>query len=266
MSVKEMDHKWLEEQKEEIGLALARQGIRLVVPAGSGKKKEATSTEDSALASFIDHTLLKPTASQAQIATLCEEAMHYQFASVCVNPAHVPAAARLLRGSGVKVCSVIGFPLGATSTLAKVLVAGDAVAAGAEEIDMVVNIGGLLEKDYARVYSDIKAVRDAVSGQILKVILETGYLSKEQIVRGCILARMAGADFVKTSTGFGPGGATVEDVTLMRNVVGDDCGVKASGGIRDLATALAMIEAGANRLGASSGVAIIEGLRGEADY
>ncbi len=262
-----MDHKWLEEQKEEIGLDLARQGIRLVVPMGQrSRKSEATSTEDSTLASLIDHTLLKPTASQVQIATLCEEAMHYHFASVCVNPVHVPAAARILRESHVRVCTVIGFPLGATSTLTKVLEARDAVAAGAEELDMVINVGSLLERDYARVYSDIKAVRDAVSGQLLKVILETGYLSKEQIVRGCILAKMAGADFVKTSTGFGPGGATVEDVALMRDVVGSDCGVKASGGIRDLASAMALIKAGANRLGASSGIAIIEGLRGEADY
>ena len=261
-----MDHKWLEEQREEIGLALARQGIRLVVPARPGKKGKTSSSQDSRLASLIDHTLLKPTASQDQIVTLCEEALHYQFASVCVNPVHVPTAARVLKGSQVKVCTVIGFPLGANASLTKVLEARDAVAAGAEEIDMVVNIGSLLESDYARVYSDIKAVRDGVSGQILKVILETGYLSKEQIVRGCILARMAGADFVKTSTGFGPGGATVEDVTLMRTVVGDDCGVKASGGIRDLATAMALIKAGANRLGASSGVAIIEGSRGEADY
>lgn len=262
-----MDYKWLEEQKEEIGLALARQGIRLVVPMGKRTRKQTTTaTDQSTLASLIDHTLLKPTASRAQIGQLCEEAQRYHFASVCVNPVHVPMAAELLQGSGVKVCTVIGFPLGSTSTMAKVLEARDAVAAGAEEIDMVINIGSLLEQDYAKVYSDIKGVRDAVSRQLLKVILETGYLSKEQIVRGCILAKMAGADFVKTSTGFGPGGATVEDVKLMRDVVGDDCGVKASGGIRDLATAIAMIKAGANRLGASSGIAIIEGLRGEADY
>ncbi|HBG00647.1 MAG TPA: deoxyribose-phosphate aldolase [Firmicutes bacterium] len=261
-----MDHNWLEKQKEEIGLALAKQGIRLAVPVGNRTRKGATATpEDSTLASFIDHTLLKPTAAQGQIATLCEEALRYQFASVCVNPVHVPAAARLLEGSDVKVCTVIGFPLGATSTLAKVMEARDAVAAGAEEIDMVINIGGLLEGNYPRVYSDIRAVRDAVPG-LLKVILETGYLSKEQIVRGCILSKMAGADFVKTSTGFGPGGATVEDVRLMREVVGSDCGVKASGGIRDYATAIAMIEAGANRIGASAGIAIIEGLRGEANY
>lgn len=262
-----MDHKWLEEQREEIGLALAKQGIRLVVPLGPRVRKGAhTSPEDATLASTIDHTLLKPTASQAQIGQLCEEAMHYNFASVCVNPVHVPTAARILQGSDVKVCTVIGFPLGANSTLIKVLEARDAVAGGAQEIDMVVNLGSLLERDYAKVYSDIRAVRDAVPRQLLKVILETGYLSKEQIVRGCILAKMAGADFVKTSTGFGPGGATAEDVSLMRDVVGPDCGVKASGGIRDLATAMAMLKAGANRLGASSGIAIIEGLRGEADY
>lgn len=262
-----MDYKWLEEQKEEIGLALARQGIRLVVPMDKrAGKKRTTTTDQGTLASLIDHTLLKPTASRAQISQLCEEARHYHFASVCVNPVHVPTAAELLQDSEVKVCTVIGFPLGATSTMAKVLEARDAVAAGAEEIDMVINIGSLLEQDYAKVYSDIKGVRDALPRQLLKVILETGYLSKEQIVRGCILAKMAGADFVKTSTGFGPGGATVEDVTLMRDVVGDDCGVKASGGIRDLANAIAMIKAGANRLGASSGIAIIEGLRGEADY
>ncbi|NMB02317.1 MAG: deoxyribose-phosphate aldolase [Firmicutes bacterium] len=262
-----MDKKWLEEQKEEVNLALAKQGIRLVVPSEpSSRKGKSTLGDDTNLASYIDHTLLKPTAAQGQIEELCKEALLYKFASVCINPVHVPYAAHLLKGSEVKVCTVIGFPLGATSTLAKVLEARDAVAAGADEVDMVLNIGSLLEGDYATVYSDIKAVRDAVPSQILKVILETGYLSKEQIVRGCILTKMAGADFVKTSTGFGPGGATVEDITLMRSVVGDDFGVKASGGVRDYATAMAMIEAGANRIGASAGIAIIEGLRGETDY
>ncbi len=262
-----MDHKWLEEQKEEIGSALARQGIRLVVPVDKkSQKRSSTSSEHGSLASYIDHTLLKPTASQGQIAQLCAEALRYQFASVCINPVHVPAAARLLEGTGVKVCTVIGFPLGATSTLSKVLEARDAVAGGASEIDMVINIGSLLERDYAKVYSDIRAVRDALPGKTLKVIFETGYLSKEQIVRGCILTKMAGADFVKTSTGFGPGGATVEDISLMRDVVGPDFGVKASGGIRDHATTMAMIKAGANRIGASSGIAIVEGLRGETDY
>lgn len=264
-----MDQKWLEQQTEEIGLALAQQGIRLVVPVGKTSRKKTSSSEPNGgtnLASYIDHTLLKPTASQAQIQQLCEEARHYNFASVCVNPVHVPAAARFLVDSAVKVCTVIGFPLGATTTLSKVLETRDAVAGGAEEIDMVINVGSLLERDYARVYSDIKAVREAAPQQILKVILETGYLSKEQIVRGCILTKMAGADFVKTSTGFGPGGATIEDITLMRDVVGADFGVKASGGVRDFATTMAMIKAGANRIGASAGIAIVEGLRGEADY
>lgn len=264
-----MDQKWLEQQTEALGLALAKQGIRLIVPMGkkaSARGVVSDSNEDLNLASFIDHTLLKPTASQAQIESLCQEALRYKFASVCINPVHVPVAAALLKDSAIKVCTVIGFPLGATSTLSKVFETRDAVAAGAQEIDMVINVGSLLEGDYANVYSDIKAVRDAAPEQVLKIILETGYLSKEQIVKGCILAKMAGADFVKTSTGFGPAGATVEDITLMREVVGADFGVKASGGVRDYATTMAMINAGANRIGASSGIAIIEGLRGETDY
>jgi|CZCB01.1.fsa_nt_gi deoxyribose-phosphate aldolase len=261
-----MDQKWLEEQKEQISLALAQQGIRLVVPVRTRVGKGSAPEKERTLASFIDHTLLKPTASKLQIEKLCQEARQYGFASVCVNPVHVAAAARLLQGSDVKVCTVIGFPLGANTTLTKVLEARDAAAAGAHEVDMVLNIGSLMEGDYAQVYSDIKAVRDAVPGLVLKVILETGYLSKEQIVKGCILTKMAGADFVKTSTGFGPGGATVEDVQLMRTVVGEDFGVKASGGIRDYAAAAAMLEAGANRIGASAGVAIVEELRGETGH
>lgn len=262
-----MDLAWLEQQTEEIGLALAKQGVRLVVPARTAQKqKDFTKIKSNKIASYIDHTLLKPTASQAQIKQLCDEALEYQFASVCVNPVHVRIAAHFLVGSNVKVCTVIGFPLGATSTLSKVMETRDAIANGAQEIDMVINVGALLERDYFQVYSDIKAVRDAAPHQILKVILETGYLSKEQIVRGCILTKMAGADFVKTSTGFGPGGATVEDIALMREVVGPEFGVKASGGVRDYATTMAMIKAGANRIGASAGIAIVEGLRGESDY
>ena len=262
-----MDLKWLEQQTEEIGLALAKQGVRLVVPSRSAEKRQDFSKiKGNQIAAYIDHTLLKPTASQAQIKELCDEALEYQFASVCVNPVHVPAAANYLAGSKVKVCTVIGFPLGATSTLSKVLETRDAVASGAQEVDMVINVGALLERDYFKVYSDIKAVRDVAPNQVLKVILETGYLSKEQIVRGCILTKMAGADFVKTSTGFGPGGATVEDIALMREVVGPEFGVKASGGVRDYASTMAMIEAGANRIGASAGIAIVEGLKGESDY
>jgi len=261
-----MDQKWLDEQREQISLALAQQGIRLVVPARPGRRPGAGAAQGQSLASFIDHTLLKPTAAKREIEKLCQEALQYGFASVCVHPVHVAAATRLVRGSAVKVCTVVGFPLGANTTLTKVLEARDAAAAGAEEVDMVLNIGALMEGDYAQVYSDIKAVREAVPDLVLKVILETGYLTKEQIVQGCILTKLAGADFVKTSTGFGPGGATVEDIKLMRRVVGEDFGVKASGGVRDAATAMAMLEAGANRIGASAGVAIVEGLRGETDY
>ena len=161
---------------------------------------------------------------------------------------------------------MIGFPLGATTTLTKVLEARDAIANGAQELDMVINIGALAEGDYAAVLNDIKAVRDAARGVTLKVILETGLLTKEQIVKGSILVRMAGADFVKTSTGFGPGGATVEDIRIMRAVVGPDFGVKASGGVRDYETAVAMIKAGANRIGTSSGTAIIKGVEGAGEY
>ena len=161
---------------------------------------------------------------------------------------------------------MIGFPLGATTTLTNVLEARDAIANGAQELDMVINIGALAEGDYAAVLNDIKAVRDAARGVTLKVILETGLLTKEQIVKGSILVRMAGADFVKTSTGFGPGGATVEDIRIMRAVVGPDFGVKASGGVRDYETAVAMIKAGANRIGTSSGTAIIKGVEGAGEY
>ncbi len=262
-----MNQEWLKEQTEEIGLALARQGIRLAVPIDDISRQEREAAVDlGQLALYIDHTLLSPTASRAQIKTLCAEARQYGFASVCVNPVHVRLAARLLADSLVKTCTVIGFPLGAATTFVKMAEARDAVANGADELDMVINVGALLERDYARVYSDIKAVRDAAPEKTLKVILETGFLSKEEIVRGCILTKMAGADFVKTSTGFGPGGAKIEDITLMREVVGLNFGVKASGGVRDNITARAMIKAGANRLGASAGVAIVGGQKGEGDY
>lgn len=256
-----MDKKWLEEQTEAVGSALAAQGIRLAVPVSKTYKKHVfrEETDGKRLATFIDHTLLRPDAAKREIKKLCEEARRYGFVSVCINPVHVSLAHSLLADSDVKVCTVIGFPLGATTTLTKVWETRDAIAAGAQEIDMVINIGSLAERDYAHVYADLKAVREAASGQILKVILETSLLIKEQIVRGCILAKMAGADFVKTSTGFGPGGAAVEDVTLMREVVGSEFGVKAAGGIRDYKTAVAMLRAGANRIGASAGIDIVRG-------
>jgi deoxyribose-phosphate aldolase len=206
---------------------------------------------------MVDHTLLKPNATQSEIARLCEEARTHGFASVCVNPSYVAYCAQLLRGSAVKVCTVIGFPLGSTTSTVKAVEARDAIANGAQEIDMVINVGALKSNNDAAVYEDIKAVREATRGKILKVILETSLLSDEEKVRSCILSKKAGADFVKTSTGFGGGGATVEDVRLMRRTVGPMMGVKASGGIRDAKAAEAMIEAGATRLGTSASVAIV---------
>lgn len=209
--------------------------------------------------SIIDHTLLKPNATQEDIKKLCEEARKYRFASVCVNPHFVSLASHLLKGSGVRVTTVVGFPLGATTTSTKVQEAREAIANGADEIDMVINIGALKSGDDKTVLEDIKAVREVTKGHILKVIIETGLLTKEEKIRACLLAKEAGADFVKTSTGFSGGGATVEDVMLMREVVGKDIGVKASGGIRDITTARKLIAAGATRLGTSASVEIIKG-------
>ena len=212
------------------------------------------------LASYIDHTLLKPEASREQIRAVCEEAKQYHFASVCVNPCWVPLIAEELKGSGVSVCCVIGFPLGASLSSVKAFEAREAVAAGAQEIDMVINIGAVKSGDWELVREDIAAVNAAKGTAKLKVIIETCLLTDEEKVRVCQIAKEVGADFVKTSTGFSTGGATVHDVELMRKTVGPEMGVKASGGVRTLADALAMIEAGASRLGASAGVKIIEAL------
>jgi deoxyribose-phosphate aldolase len=209
------------------------------------------------LARYIDHTLLKPNATRDQIVKLCQEAKENGFASVCVNPANVALSAQLLRGSSVKVCTVIGFPLGATSTFVKAMETRDAVANGATEIDMVINVGALKSKDYELVKNDIGRVVEAANGNTVKVILETALLNDEEKAKACELSKLAGADFVKTSTGFSSGGATLEDVCLMRQVVGPDMGVKASGGIRDTETARQMIQMGATRIGASASVAIV---------
>ncbi|HBY64498.1 MAG TPA: deoxyribose-phosphate aldolase [Solibacterales bacterium] len=216
---------------------------------------------ETALASYIDHTQLRPDATRADIVKLCEEAKLYRFASVCVNPYWVTLAAAELAGSDVKVCAVVGFPLGAGTTEMKAAEAELAVRNGAREIDMVINVGALRDGDLETVRLDIKAVAGVChrGGAILKVILENVLLTREQKIAGCEAARRAGADFVKTSTGFAAGGATPEDVALMRSVVGSDMGVKAAGGVRTRADALRMIEAGANRLGASSSVAILRG-------
>lgn len=208
--------------------------------------------------SFIDHTLLKPDATVEQITKLCREARDYNFASVCVNSCWVRLCAELLRGSGVAVCTVVGFPLGAMIPEAKAYEAEAAIENGATEIDMVINIGALKSKDYRMVAKDLHAVCEVVHehGALLKVIIEACLLTKEEKVIACLLAKNAGADYVKTSTGFSTGGATVEDVALMRKVVGEEMGVKAAGGIRDKKTAEAMLDAGADRIGASAGIKI----------
>ncbi|WAA11505.1 deoxyribose-phosphate aldolase [Fervidibacillus halotolerans] len=219
------------------------------------------------LAKFIDHTLLKADTTGDQIEKLCSEAKEFGFASVCVNPVWVPKANELLSDSDVKVCTVIGFPLGATTTDTKVFEAKDAIEKGAEEIDMVINIGALKSGNTETVKTDIARVVEAAKGKALvKVIIETSLLTDEEKVTACQLSVEAGTDFVKTSTGFSTGGATVEDVRLMRETVGPNIGVKASGGVRSLEDAKAMIEAGATRIGASAGVAIMKGLMGSEDY
>jgi deoxyribose-phosphate aldolase len=219
------------------------------------------------VASMIDHTLLKADATMEQIVHLCKEANVYKFASVCVNPTWVRLASEQLAGSEVKVCTVIGFPLGASTSETKAFETKNAIENGADEVDMVINIGALKDGNDTLVENDIKAVVDAAKGKALtKVIIETSLLTEEEKVRACQLAVKAGADFVKTSTGFSTGGATREDISLMRQTVGPEIGVKASGGVRNTEDAQTLIAAGATRIGASSGVAIVNGLTSESNY
>lgn len=236
--------------------------VRPVVDAGADRIASTLGImpTDGSLAHMIDHTLLKPEASQDQIAQLCHEARKYGFASVCVNPTNAKLCAQLLKGSGVPVCVVVGFPLGATPTEVKVFETQQAIRDGASEVDMVINVGALKSKDYELVEQDIASIARAchANNAILKVIIEAALLTDEEKVIACQLAKVAGTDFVKTSTGFGPGGATVEDVALMRRVVGPRMGVKAAGGIRSYADAQKMIAAGASRIGASAGVKIVQ--------
>ena len=214
------------------------------------------------IASLIDHTLLKPEATEQDIRKVCAEAIEYKFKSVCINTHYVTLVSRLLAGSGVLTCCVVGFPLGASSTRAKIDETYDALKNGAHEIDMVINIGALKSGDWNTVKKDIEGVTSACRGRaIVKVILETSLLNDEEKIKACTIAKMARADFVKTSTGFNTGGATVADIKLMREVVGPKLGVKASGGIRDTETARAMIAAGANRIGTSSGINIVKGTK-----
>ncbi|MDF2038673.1 deoxyribose-phosphate aldolase [Cytobacillus oceanisediminis] len=219
------------------------------------------------VAKMIDHTLLKADATKDQIEKICAEAKEYNFASVCVNPAWVKLSSGLLNGTEVKVCTVIGFPLGASTPETKAFETKNAIENGATEVDMVINIGALKGGDNELVERDIRAVVDAAKGKALtKVIIETCLLTEEEKVRACELSVKAGADFVKTSTGFSTGGATAEDIALMRKTVGPEIGVKASGGVRSAEDAQKMIDAGATRIGASSGAAIVNGLTSDSDY
>ncbi|ATH59575.1 MULTISPECIES: deoxyribose-phosphate aldolase [Staphylococcus] len=217
-------------------------------------------------AKYIDHTLLKPESTRTQIDKILDEASEYHFKSVCINPTHVKYAADKLKGTDVLVCTVIGFPLGASTTAVKVFEVEDAIKNGASEIDMVINIGALKDGRYEVVQKDIEGVVAAANGKTVKVIIETCLLTDEEKVKACELSQAAGADFVKTSTGFAGGGATPEDVKLMKDTVGNALEVKASGGVRNLEDFNKMIEAGATRIGASAGIQIIQGLESDTDY
>jgi deoxyribose-phosphate aldolase len=237
-------------------------GLRRLVECGAERFgiQFGAAPVESDLSKYIDHTLLKPDASESQIRQLCKEAAQFRFATVCVNPTWVRLCGQLLKGTDVGVCTVAGFPLGATPADVKAYEARRAVFDGAHEVDMVINVGLLKSGHDDLVLEDIRQVANAVHEGCgrLKVIIETALLTDEEKVKACTIARQAGADFVKTSTGFGPGGATAEDVALMRRTVGKDIGVKAAGGIRDLAAAQRMIAAGATRVGASAGVRIVQ--------
>lgn len=211
------------------------------------------------MADYIDHTLLKPEATENDIKKLCKEAVDNGFFSVCINSSYVKLAAREVQGTAVKVCVVVGFPLGVTTTAVKTYEAAEAVENGADEVDMVIHVGQLKSGNEQYVYDDIAGVVRAAKGKIVKVIIETALLSDEEKKKACLISRKAGAAFVKTSTGFGPGGATVADIELMREAVGPEMGIKASGGVRTAETARKMIKVGANRIGTSSGITIIQG-------
>jgi deoxyribose-phosphate aldolase len=221
----------------------------------------------SNIAAMIDHTLLKAEATKEQVETLCKEAIEHKFFSVCVNPTWVNTSKELVKGSSVKVCTVIGFPLGASTPETKAFETKNAIDNGADEVDMVINIGALKDKNDSLVEKDIRAVVEAAKGKALtKVIIETSLLTREEKIRACELSVKAGADYVKTSTGFSTGGATIEDIELMRKTVGPTIGVKASGGVRNTEDTQNMIKAGATRIGASAGVSILKGLTVTSDY
>lgn len=237
---------------------LIQDAVKKIMTDGA-EAPAATGKYDASYAKYMDHTVLKPETTRATVKRFCDEAKEYHFASVCVNPTHVVYVSEQLKGTGVKTCCVIGFPLGANTSFIKALEAMEAVKNGAEEVDMVINIGALKDQNYTLVYEDIKAVVDAAHPKaIVKVIIETSALTDEEKVIACELAKRAKADFVKTSTGFGSGGATVDDVRLMKRTVGDACLVKASTGINDRATTDKMLAAGAVRMGTSKGILIVK--------
>lgn len=248
------------EQNELIEKITKEVMARLKESKGSSESSSEYSISKEQMAKYIDHTLLKPDAVDSQFDQLCEEAKQYKFKSVCVNSSRVPYVAKKLRGTGVLVCSVIGFPLGEMETRSKAFEARTAISNGAHELDMVINIGALKSRNLKLVEEDIRAIKRACrSTTILKVIIETSLLTEEEKVIACELSKKAGADFVKTSTGFNGGGATVEDIKLMRKIVGPKIGVKASGGVRNFEQAVDMINAGANRIGTGSGATLISG-------
>jgi deoxyribose-phosphate aldolase len=251
----------IEGGKPGVSLAKKDDGVAAVVQSENMRLGTTIGVRDvrDEVAGYIDHTMLKPDVTRDEIVQLCEEARDYGFASVCINPSWVSLCHDILQGTPVKVCTVIGFPLGATTTATKVQETREAIANGADEIDMVMNVGALKEGDNEFVRRDIAAVKEAAGNRVLKVILETGLLSDSQKATACRLCKEAGADFVKTSTGFGPGGAKMNDIALMRRVVGGEMGVKASGGVHNFKEAVDMISAGASRIGASAGVAIVSG-------
>lgn len=255
----------IEKITREILAKLEKSGAS--VKSGTPKKSSSTTITTHELAGYIDHTLLKPGATEKQFEQLCREALEYKFMSVCVNSSWVPYIAKKLRGSSVKVCSVVGFPLGEMDTRSKAFETRNAIANGAHEIDMVINTSALKSGNLKLVEEDIRAIKRACrSTTILKVIIETSLLTEAEKVIACEISKKVGADFVKTSTGFTGDGATVEDVALMRRVVGPKIGVKASGGIRDYKKAVAMINAGATRIGAGGSVAIVSGSTAKGNY
>lgn len=258
-----MDQNWFSTQIQELSSVLTKQGLNQPIPEISFQEYNILVDDD--LAKYIDHTLLKQDATVEDVIQLTQEAKQYGFASVCVHPSYLPIVVRELKNSKVSAGTVVGFPLGTNTTPVKVFECEECIANGADEIDMVLPIYALKNKDFRAVYHDMASIVQVATDKVVKVILETGLLSRAEIVQACLLAKMAGVSFVKTSTGFGYGGAKVEDIRLMRQVIGGELGVKASGGVRNKDEALKMLQAGANRIGTSAGVTLIKGTKDGTD-